>query len=129
MNKKTKPIIKLRKNFKFPKNLGISLLHLSSTPRHSFLKTDSTLSFSDVWFNLNGKQALYKTFDYNGLKEFRKTNEIVCYELAKQLKIPYVAVIGEEEEKNGTVSLKNMVTGEQEEMSVDKAIEILKTER
>ena len=90
MNKKIKPIIKLRKNFKFPKNLGISLLHLSSTPRHSFLKTASTLSFDDVWFNINGKQALYKTFDYNGLKEFRKTNEIVCYELAKQLKIPCV---------------------------------------
>ena len=51
------------------------------------------------------------------------------FKYADKLKIPYVAVIGEEEEKNGTVSLKNMATGEQEEMSVDKAIEILKTER
>ena len=51
------------------------------------------------------------------------------FKYADKLKIPYVAVIGEEEEKNGTVSLKNMVTGEQEEISVDRAIEILKTER
>ena len=50
------------------------------------------------------------------------------FKYADKLKIPYVAVIGEEEEKNGTVSLKNMVTGEQEEISVDRAIEILKKE-
>ena len=48
------------------------------------------------------------------------------FKYADKLKIPYVAVIGEEEEKNGTVSLKNMETGEQEEMSIEKMIEILK---
>ena len=36
--------------------------------------------------------------------------------------IPYVAVIGEEEVKNGTVNLKNMLTGEQEIMSQDQLI-------
>ena len=48
------------------------------------------------------------------------------FKYADKLKIPYVAVIGEEEEKNGTVSLKNMGSGEQEEMSIEKMIEILK---
>ena len=48
------------------------------------------------------------------------------FKYADKLKIPYVAVIGEEEEKNGTVSLKNMETGEQEEMSIEKMIEVLK---
>ena len=48
------------------------------------------------------------------------------FKYADKLKIPYVAIIGEEEEKNGTVSLKNMITGEQEELSMDKVIEILK---
>ena len=48
------------------------------------------------------------------------------FKYADKLKIPFVAVIGEEEEKNGTVSLKNMESGEQEEMSVEKMIEILK---
>ena len=47
------------------------------------------------------------------------------FKYADKLKIPFVAIIGEEEEKNGTVSLKNMQTGEQEEMSVEKMIEFL----
>ena len=48
------------------------------------------------------------------------------FKYADRLQIPYVAIIGEEEEKNGTVSLKNMETGEQKEVSVEEAIEMLK---
>ena len=44
------------------------------------------------------------------------------FKYADKLQIPYVAVIGEEEEKNGTVSLKNMKTGEQEEIKVEELI-------
>ena len=44
------------------------------------------------------------------------------FKYADKLQIPYVAIIGEEEEKNGTVSLKNMETGEQKEVSVEEAI-------
>lgn len=47
------------------------------------------------------------------------------FKYADKLGIPYVAIIGEEEEKNGTLSLKNMETGNQEEISIEKAIEIL----
>ena len=47
------------------------------------------------------------------------------FKYADKLQIPYVAIIGEEEEKNGTVSLKNMETGDQEEISVERLIEIL----
>lgn len=47
------------------------------------------------------------------------------FKYADKLGIPYVAIIGEEEEKNGTLSLKNMETGSQEEISIEKAIEIL----
>ena len=48
------------------------------------------------------------------------------FKYADKLKIPYVAIIGEEEEKNGTVSLKNMETGEQEEVSIESTIEKIK---
>lgn len=48
------------------------------------------------------------------------------FKYADKLGIPYVAIIGEEEEKNGTVSLKNMQTGEQEEISIERAVEVLK---
>ena len=47
------------------------------------------------------------------------------FKYADKLQIPYVAIIGENEEKNGTVSLKNMESGEQEEVSIEKAIEKL----
>ena len=48
------------------------------------------------------------------------------FKYADKLEIPYVIVIGEEEEKNGTVSLKNMKTGEQTQNNIEEAIEILK---
>ena len=48
------------------------------------------------------------------------------FKYADRLKIPYVAIIGEEEEKNRTVTLKNMETGEQKELNLDDAIDILK---
>ena len=47
------------------------------------------------------------------------------FKYADKLQIPYVAIIGEKEEKNGTVSLKNMETGEQQEISSEKAIQLL----
>lgn len=48
------------------------------------------------------------------------------FKYADKLQIPYVAVIGESEIATNTVSLKNMITGEQEQISVEKAIEKLK---
>ncbi len=47
------------------------------------------------------------------------------FKYADKLKIPYVAIIGEEEEKNGTVSLKNMESGEQKEVKIEEAIKEL----
>ena len=48
------------------------------------------------------------------------------FKYADRLKIPYVAIIGEEEQSNGTVSIKNLATGEQETVSVEEAIKIIK---
>jgi histidyl-tRNA synthetase len=45
---------------------------------------------------------------------------------ANKLGIPYIVVIGENEIKSGLVKLKNMASGEQEEMSVSGIIEKLK---
>lgn len=45
------------------------------------------------------------------------------FKYADKLKIPYVAVIGESEAEHGTVSLKNMISGEQEELTVEEVIE------
>jgi histidyl-tRNA synthetase len=45
---------------------------------------------------------------------------------ANKLGIPYIVVVGENEIKSGILKLKNMATGEQEEMSVSGIIEKLK---
>lgn len=47
---------------------------------------------------------------------------------ANRGKIPYIIIIGEDEEKSGLVTLKNMETGEQNTISVSDAIEVLKNE-
>ncbi len=48
------------------------------------------------------------------------------FKYAEKLKIPYIAMIGEDEVKNGTISLKNLLTGEQQSVNVSEAIKILK---
>ena len=47
------------------------------------------------------------------------------FKYADKLAIPYVAVIGEEEKQNNTVTLKNMETGEQETIELNKIVEKL----
>ena len=39
--------------------------------------------------------------------------------------IPYVAIVGADEVQNGTIALKNMVTGEQQSLTVEQVIEQL----
>ena len=45
------------------------------------------------------------------------------FKYADKLNIPYVVIIGEDEIKNNTVSLKNMQTGEQEQLSIEELID------
>ncbi len=48
------------------------------------------------------------------------------FKYADRLKIPYVAIIGEEEQKTGMVSLKNLTTGEQNTVTIEEAVQLLK---
>ena len=48
------------------------------------------------------------------------------FKYANRLEIPYVVVIGEDEVNNGTISLKDMVTGEQEILKIEDAISKIK---
>jgi len=48
------------------------------------------------------------------------------FKYAEKLEIPYMAIIGESERANGTVTLKNIVNGEQHaQISIDQVVEIL----
>ncbi|MBO5348709.1 MAG: histidine--tRNA ligase [Clostridia bacterium] len=44
------------------------------------------------------------------------------FKYANSLQIPYVIVLGEDEIKNGRVSLKNMITGEQEALTIEEVV-------
>lgn len=48
------------------------------------------------------------------------------FKYADKLKIPYVAIIGEDEVRENKVSLKNLVTGKQDTINIQEAVEILK---
>ena len=48
------------------------------------------------------------------------------FKYADKLKIPYVAIIGEDELNENKVSLKNLVTGKQDTINIQEAVEILK---
>lgn len=48
------------------------------------------------------------------------------FKYADKLNIPFVVVIGEDEIANNSVSLKNMQTGEQLQVSIEEAIDIIK---
>ena len=44
---------------------------------------------------------------------------------ADALGIPFVAIIGESELADGTVTLKNMTSGEQQSLTVDELVKVL----
>lgn len=50
------------------------------------------------------------------------------FKYADKLKIPYVIVIGEDEIKTGTLTLRNMETGEQEKKNVEEIVSLMKYE-
>ncbi len=69
------------------------------------------------------------TFRLNGINTqiYTDTAKIKNqFKYASKINVPYVVIIGEDEIKNNVVSLKNMYTGEQNVMSIDEAIKLLK---
>lgn len=79
--------------------------------------TEATLKLADK-LRLTGIAAeVYPQADKLG-KQFK---------LADQKKIPFVAVLGSDEAAKGTVAIKDMATGEQAEMELQQAIELIMT--
>ena len=56
--------------------------------------------------------------------DLAKVKKMLDYANAKQ--IPYVVLIGSEEVQTGQLSLRNMVTGEQQKVSVDEVVRLVK---
>ena len=65
----------------------------------------------------------------NGLNvqvDFENKKIAKKFKYADKLNVKYVIVIGEEEVKNNVVTLKDMITGEQNTLEIEKVIEIIK---
>ncbi len=77
---------------------------------------ESAVEISNVLRENNIPNEIYK--------EDSKTKAKFSY--ANNLEIPYVIVIGEEELEKGLYTLKNMVTGEQEMLTIDDIVEKIK---
>ena len=95
---------------------------------------DSILNTQVMFVNFGDKEALYSL----GLVARLRTADISAelYPSSDKMKkqmgyannhnIPYVAIIGETEMSNGTIAVKNMESGEQQIMSIDELIALLK---
>ena len=82
-----------------------------------------------IWyFTTNNKNADNTELAYTELIKKINDGEVEKVEMTVGSSSAKIKLRGEEEEKNGTVTLKNMTTGEQEEVSIEKMLEILKDE-
>lgn len=97
------------------------------------IKTDglTTASVMVIPMQENLKYALSvaSKLRQNGINtEVSYTNKSVKSQMnyANRIKVPFVIIVGEDEEKENKVTLKNMVTGNQELYNIEDAINILK---
>lgn len=94
-----------------------------STPSKVMIATlDHDLTFAlEVATKL--REAGIKTEVYTEEEKFKKK-----LNYANKVGVPYVAIIGEDEIKVKKIALKNMVTGEQEILTIDQAVKKLNLE-
>ena len=79
----------------------------------------------DLTYALNTAKVL-RDNNINTEVNYSKKSVKSMMNYANRIKVPYVIIIGEDEEKENKVTLKNMTTGEQTKTSIEEVIEILK---
>ena len=95
-------------------------------------ETNSLLKVLVIPFNMNNMEYALKV-----TKNLRDKNIICdCYyaekglkpklKYANRLKVPYICLIGDDEEKDGKVTVKNMETGDQESISLEEIDKLIK---
>ncbi len=99
------------------------------------LYPDEVLSTTKVMFVNFGTAEANKVLEYLGVL---RSNGIACelypdaskmkkqMNYANERKIPFVALVGESELESGTVAVRNMETGEQENLTISQMVERLK---
>lgn len=93
--------------------------------------TTATVMLLPMQDNLKYALEVAKTLRDNGINtEVSYTNKSVKSQMnyANRIKVPFVIIVGEDEEKENKVTLKNMVTGNQNLYTLEDVIEVLKGE-
>ncbi len=79
----------------------------------------------DLTYALNTAKVL-RDANINTEVNYSKKSVKSMMNYANRIKVPYVIIIGEDEEKQNKVTLKNMTTGEQSKLTANEVVEILK---
>ena len=79
----------------------------------------------DLTYALNTAKTL-RANNINTEVNYSKKSVKSMMNYANRIKVPYVIIIGEDEEKENKVTIKNMTTGEQNKITVEEVVEMLK---
>ena len=113
-------------------SIGLSRLFFQLTDNNIISTENQSISDVLVLSMDNNYAECTKTASIlreNGLNvqvDFENKKIAKKFKYADKLNVKYVIVIGEEEIKNNVVTLKNMITGEQNSLEIEKVIEIIK---
>ena len=113
-------------------SIGLSRLFFQLTDNNIISTENQSISDVLVLSMDNNYKECTKTASIlreNGLNvqvDFENKKIAKKFKYADKLNVKYVIVIGEEEIKNNVVTLKNMITGEQNSLDIEKVIEIIK---
>ena len=113
-------------------SIGLSRLFFQLTDNNIISTENQSISDVLVLSMDNNYAECTKTASIlreNGLNvqvDFENKKIAKKFKYADKLNVKYVIVIGEEEVKNNVVTLKDMITGEQNTLEIEKVIEIIK---
>jgi len=113
-------------------SIGIERLVTLITERKKATKKTDTRVFLAVvkpelyTYTLENVAAKFRIAGVECETDLNERNLHKQFDYANSLSIPYVAIIGEREMKNGTVTLRDMASGKEESLKVEEALKRLK---
>ena len=103
------------------KEAGVIKANEATTAKVMIIPMVEDLSYA---FNL---ATVLRNNSINTEINYSKKSIKSMFNYANRIKVPYVIVIGEDEVKDNTISIKDMETGKQEKLKIEECIKLLKS--
>ena len=106
---------------------GIYLNNLKTEPRVQEEKKSKSVKMGNVWFIVNGKKCLFKTYDgkyKKELKNLRIINELICCELCNQINLSHATYLPAHHSKKQGLITPNFLSDNQKIITLAKLLEI-----